>query len=210
MRVLFAAKAIAARNRTETAKEIDVAGLHGAAAVSILKGRLVFAADLIRALDDAGRSPEGEFIDAVELSHRDGLDRRGDGAPRHRDRRRADATRCLSTTSSNPAARAPFAQRGGDALRAARAASVSRSSSTSRASWRSRSRPTTSASSAPTCSSSATAWTSPTPSGNCRSWGWSRTEPRSAGERAVPRLRCRCRPSERTRRSPPRSVAAHP
>ena len=61
IRVLYDAKAIAARN-DEMAKEIAAAGYKDLLVVSILKGSFVFAADLIRALYDAGMSPEVEFI----------------------------------------------------------------------------------------------------------------------------------------------------
>ncbi len=61
IRVLYDAKAIAARN-DEMAKEIAAAGYRDLLVVSILKGSFVFAADLIRALHDAGMSPEVEFI----------------------------------------------------------------------------------------------------------------------------------------------------
>jgi hypoxanthine phosphoribosyltransferase len=61
IRVLYDAKAIAARN-DEMAKEIAAAGYKDLLVVSILKGSFVFAADLIRALHDAGLSPEVEFI----------------------------------------------------------------------------------------------------------------------------------------------------
>jgi hypoxanthine phosphoribosyltransferase len=61
IRVLFDAEAIAARN-TAMAKEIAAAGYENLLVVSILKGSFVFAADLIRALHDAGLSPEIEFM----------------------------------------------------------------------------------------------------------------------------------------------------
>jgi hypoxanthine phosphoribosyltransferase len=61
IRVLYDAQAIAARN-DEMAKEIAAAGYKDLLVVSILKGSFVFAADLIRALHDAGMSPEVEFI----------------------------------------------------------------------------------------------------------------------------------------------------
>jgi hypoxanthine phosphoribosyltransferase len=61
IRVLFDAETIAARNR-EIAREIAKAGYRNLLVVSILKGSFVFAADLLRALHDAGLSPEVEFI----------------------------------------------------------------------------------------------------------------------------------------------------
>jgi hypoxanthine phosphoribosyltransferase len=61
IRVLFDAEAIAARN-TAMAKEIAAAAYENLLVVSILKGSFVFAADLIRALHDAGLSPEIEFM----------------------------------------------------------------------------------------------------------------------------------------------------
>lgn len=61
IRVLIDASTIAARN-AEIAKEIAAAGYDNPLVVSVLKGSFVFAADLIRALHDAGMSPEVEFI----------------------------------------------------------------------------------------------------------------------------------------------------
>lgn len=61
VRVLYDADAIAARNAA-MAKEIAGAGYENLLVVSILKGSFVFAADLIRALHDAGLSPEIEFM----------------------------------------------------------------------------------------------------------------------------------------------------
>jgi hypoxanthine phosphoribosyltransferase len=61
IRVLYDAHAIAVRN-TEMAREIAAAGYENLLVVSVLKGSFVFAADLIRALHDAGMSPEVEFI----------------------------------------------------------------------------------------------------------------------------------------------------
>ena len=61
IRVLYDAPSIAARNR-EIAAEIAAAGYENLLVVSILKGSFVFAADLIRALHEAGMSPEVEFI----------------------------------------------------------------------------------------------------------------------------------------------------
>jgi hypoxanthine phosphoribosyltransferase len=61
IRVLYDAPEIAARN-AGIAKEIAAAGYKDLLVVSILKGSFVFAADLIRALHDAGLSPEVEFI----------------------------------------------------------------------------------------------------------------------------------------------------
>jgi hypoxanthine phosphoribosyltransferase len=59
--VLFSASAIARRN-LELAKEIASRDYHDLLVISILKGSFVFAADLIRAMHDAGLSPEVEFI----------------------------------------------------------------------------------------------------------------------------------------------------
>lgn len=61
IQVLFDAKTIAARN-SEIAAEIAAAGYRDLLVISILKGSFVFAADLIRALHDAGLAPEVEFI----------------------------------------------------------------------------------------------------------------------------------------------------
>ncbi len=61
LRILFPATAIAIRN-AEIAQEIARAGYDNLLVISILKGSFVFAADLIRALHDAGLSPEVEFI----------------------------------------------------------------------------------------------------------------------------------------------------
>lgn len=59
--VLFSASAIAARN-LELAKEIAGKDYHDLLVISVLKGSFIFAADLIRAMHDAGLSPEVEFI----------------------------------------------------------------------------------------------------------------------------------------------------
>ena len=69
IRVLYDAAVIAARNG-ELAKEIAAAGYENPLVVSVLKGSFVFAADLIRALHDAGMTPEVEFI--TLSSYRDG------------------------------------------------------------------------------------------------------------------------------------------
>jgi hypoxanthine phosphoribosyltransferase len=61
IRVLYDADTIARRN-AEIAREIATAGYVDLLVVSILKGSFVFAADLIRALHDAGLSPEVEFL----------------------------------------------------------------------------------------------------------------------------------------------------
>ena len=61
IRVLLGAAEIAARN-AQLAMEIAAAGYENLLVVSILKGSFVFAADLIRALHDAGLSPEVEFL----------------------------------------------------------------------------------------------------------------------------------------------------
>jgi hypoxanthine phosphoribosyltransferase len=59
--VLFSASAIASRN-LELAKEIAGRNYNDLLVISVLKGSFIFAADLIRALHDAGISPEVEFI----------------------------------------------------------------------------------------------------------------------------------------------------
>ena len=61
IRVLFDAPTIARRN-AELAREISAAGYADLLVVSILKGSFIFAADLIRALHEAGLSPEVEFL----------------------------------------------------------------------------------------------------------------------------------------------------
>ncbi len=59
--VLFSAGEIAARNQS-LAEEIALSRLSNLLVISILKGSFVFAADLIRALHNAGLAPEVEFI----------------------------------------------------------------------------------------------------------------------------------------------------
>ena len=59
--VLFPASAIAQRNR-ELANEIASRNFHNLFVISILKGSFIFAADLIRAMHDAGVSPHIKFI----------------------------------------------------------------------------------------------------------------------------------------------------
>ena len=59
--VLFGASTIAMRN-LELAKDIAAHDYRDLLVVSILKGSFVFAADLIRAMHDAGLAPEVEFI----------------------------------------------------------------------------------------------------------------------------------------------------
>ena len=61
IRVLFDAAAIAERNRT-LAAEIVAADPKQLLVVAVLKGSFMFAADLIRALHDAGLSPQVEFV----------------------------------------------------------------------------------------------------------------------------------------------------
>lgn len=61
IRVLYDAETIARRNG-EMAREISGAGYRDLLVISILKGSFVFAADLIRALHEAGMSPEVEFL----------------------------------------------------------------------------------------------------------------------------------------------------
>jgi len=69
IRVLYDAATIAGRN-AEIARDIAGAGYEDPLVVSVLKGSFVFAADLIRALYDAGMAPEVEFISLS--SYRDG------------------------------------------------------------------------------------------------------------------------------------------
>jgi len=59
--ILFSASAIARRN-LELAKDIAGRDYKDLLVISILKGSFIFAADLIRAMHDAGISPEVEFI----------------------------------------------------------------------------------------------------------------------------------------------------
>ncbi|MDZ5699121.1 hypoxanthine phosphoribosyltransferase [Chelativorans sp. M5D2P16] len=59
--VLFSASAIAQRN-LELAKQVAARDYRDLLVVSVLKGSFIFAADLIRAMHDAGISPEVEFI----------------------------------------------------------------------------------------------------------------------------------------------------
>ena len=59
--ILFSASAIARRN-LELAKDIAERDYNDLLVISILKGSFIFAADLIRAMHDAGISPEVEFI----------------------------------------------------------------------------------------------------------------------------------------------------
>ena len=59
--VLYSAEQLAARNR-ELAEQIALSDLKNILVISILKGSFVFAADLIRALHEAGLSPDVEFI----------------------------------------------------------------------------------------------------------------------------------------------------
>ncbi|MCO5064691.1 MAG: hypoxanthine phosphoribosyltransferase [Rhizobiaceae bacterium] len=59
--VLYSASAIARRN-LELAKEIAGREYEDLLVISVLKGSFIFAGDLIRAMHDAGLSPEVEFI----------------------------------------------------------------------------------------------------------------------------------------------------
>lgn len=59
--VLFSAKDLKKRNH-ELAEEIALSDVSNLLVVSVLKGSFVFAADLIRAMYDAGLFPEVEFI----------------------------------------------------------------------------------------------------------------------------------------------------
>ncbi len=59
--VLFTPEEIAGRN-LELARAIAARGFHDLLTISILKGSFIFAADLIRAMHDAGVEPDVEFI----------------------------------------------------------------------------------------------------------------------------------------------------
>jgi hypoxanthine phosphoribosyltransferase len=59
--VLYSASMIASRN-LELAKEIASRKYDDLLVISVLKGSFIFAADLIRAMHDAGLEPEVEFI----------------------------------------------------------------------------------------------------------------------------------------------------
>ena len=59
--VLFSASTIARRN-LELAKDIAERGYEDLLVIAVLKGSFVFAADLVRAMHDAGLAPEVEFI----------------------------------------------------------------------------------------------------------------------------------------------------
>ncbi|WP_421725727.1 hypoxanthine phosphoribosyltransferase [Bauldia sp.] len=72
--VLYDAATIARRN-AEIAQEIATAGYVDLLVVSILKGSFIFAADLIRALHDAGLAPEVEFLSLS--SYRSGTESSG-------------------------------------------------------------------------------------------------------------------------------------
>ncbi len=61
LEILFDAAEIAERNAA-LAAEVAAAGYRDLLVVSILKGSFVFAADLLRALHDAGLAPEVEFM----------------------------------------------------------------------------------------------------------------------------------------------------
>lgn len=75
IRILFDAETIARRN-ADLAREIASAGYVDLLVISILKGSFVFAADLIRALHEAGLSPEVEFLSVS--SYRAGTDSSGE------------------------------------------------------------------------------------------------------------------------------------
>ncbi len=59
--ILFSASTIARRN-LELAKDIAAKPANNLLVVSVLKGSFIFAADLIRAMHDAGVGPDVEFI----------------------------------------------------------------------------------------------------------------------------------------------------
>ena len=59
--VLFSATVIAQRN-LELAKQIAARDYKDLLVISVLKGSFIFAADLIRAMHDAGLAPEVEFM----------------------------------------------------------------------------------------------------------------------------------------------------
>jgi hypoxanthine phosphoribosyltransferase len=59
--VLFSASTIAMRN-LELAKDIAAVPDHDLLVIAVLKGSFIFAADLVRAMHDAGLAPEVEFM----------------------------------------------------------------------------------------------------------------------------------------------------
>jgi len=61
IRVLYDSARIAARN-AELAREIAVTKPQSLLVIAVLKGSFMFAADLLRALHEAGLSPQVEFI----------------------------------------------------------------------------------------------------------------------------------------------------
>lgn len=61
IRVLFSAEQIAARH-IELAREISATKPDRLLVIAVLKGSFVFAADLIRAMDRVGMTPEVEFM----------------------------------------------------------------------------------------------------------------------------------------------------
>jgi hypoxanthine phosphoribosyltransferase len=69
IRTLFDADVIAARNRA-LAEEIKAADFDKLLVIAVLKGSFIFAADLIRAMHEAGLAPEVEFVSLS--SYRDG------------------------------------------------------------------------------------------------------------------------------------------
>ena len=173
IRVLFDAETIAARNR-EIAGEIAAAGYRNLLVVSILKGSFVFAADLLRALHDAGLSPEVEFMSLS--SYGAGTASTGEGAGWSATSRATSPGRDVLLIDDILESGRTIAFARDLMLEARRGAGRRwRCCWRSRASSPSRSRPIMSASSVPTCSSSATAWMWPTPSANCRSSAWSRS-----------------------------------
>jgi hypoxanthine phosphoribosyltransferase len=69
IRTLFDAETIAARNQA-LAQEIKAANFDKLLVIAVLKGSFIFAADLIRAMHEAGLAPEVEFVSLS--SYRDG------------------------------------------------------------------------------------------------------------------------------------------
>jgi hypoxanthine phosphoribosyltransferase len=65
---LFDAATIAARN-AELAREIAAAGHANLLVIAVLRGSFVFAADLIRAMHEAGLEPQIEFLQLASYRH---------------------------------------------------------------------------------------------------------------------------------------------
>ena len=82
---LFSAEDIAGRI-DQLARDIAAAKLHDLIIVAVLKGSFVFAADLVRALQRVGLSPEIDFIYLASYDGATDLERRRQGAARRRQR----------------------------------------------------------------------------------------------------------------------------